>query len=149
MKLVNKIERTIILPVAQERVWAAITVPEKMAKWFAPECDINYEPGGSLRLVWENGDVSRGVVEAIEPPSIFSFRWHARPVEYTDPLTSENSTVVTFRLETVNSGTRLTVTEEGFAGLPDIAREQVLSKNTVGWKARLAGFEQYVGQVES
>lgn len=136
-RMQDTIERTILLPVSQDRAWRAISQPAELAKWFAPECEFSAEVGSPIRLVWESGVISRGVIEAIEPPTRFAFRWHAKPTDYTDPLTTANSTVVTFTLETVAGGTRLVVTETGFASLPDGARGHVLTENTSGWDFEL------------
>jgi uncharacterized protein YndB with AHSA1/START domain len=141
MKTVNKIERAIILPVGRERVWSAITRPDQLSKWFAAQCELDFETGGALKLVWESGEVSRGVIEAIDPPTRFAFRWHAKPTDYTDPL-------VTFNLEVVEAGTQLTVTEEGFAALPASVRDHVLSENTIGWEDELQELAKFVTKAE-
>jgi hypothetical protein len=43
------------------------------------------------------------------------------------------STLVEFSLEDTPDGTRVTVTESGFGGLPDDVREQLIQGNTEGW----------------
>ncbi len=148
MDLVDNIERTLLLPVPRERVWRAITQPAELSKWFAPQCDFTLTVGNDIKLTWESGAVSRGVIEDIDPPHRFSFRWHAKPTVFTDPLTPENSTRVTFRLEAVESGTRLTVTESGFAALPQAARDLVMTENTSGWRAELQDLADYLTQSE-
>jgi uncharacterized protein YndB with AHSA1/START domain len=149
MDPVDKIERTILLPVPRERVWRAITQPAELSKWFARECDFTLEVGSSMTLTWASGPVACGVIEVIEPPQRFAFRWHAKPTPYTDPLTPENSTLVTFTLEEIDSGTQVTVTETGFATLPQAAREHVLAENTSGWRAELQDLVDYFAPTEA
>ena len=148
MTAVDRIERTLLLPASQKRVWRAVTEPAELSRWFAPECEFRLEAGSPIRLVWEDGAVSRGVIEIIDPPQRFAFRWHAKPAPYTDPLTPENSTLVTFTLETVEKGTQVTVVETGFAGLPKTVRERVLTENTSGWRAEIEDLIAYVTQRE-
>jgi uncharacterized protein YndB with AHSA1/START domain len=144
MVLVDEINRSMVLPVDRDRVWQAITQPDELRQWFAPQCEFTLEIGSAITLTWESGEISRGVIEVIDPPIRFAFRWHAKPTPYTDPLTPENSTVVTFTLEATEDGTQINVTESGFAGLPDAAREAVLKENTSGWRAELDELAAYV-----
>ena len=148
MTVVDKIERKMLLPVGRERAWRAVTEPAELCKWFAPECSFSLNVGSPLRMVWEDGAVSRGVIEQIDPPQRFVFRWHAKAAPYSDPLTAANSTVVTFKLEPVEGGTLLRVTESGFSGLPESVRDQILSENTSGWNAELAELSAYTAQLE-
>jgi len=46
---------------------------------------------------------------------------------------------VTFQLEDVTDGTRITVTEEGFEALPAEVRSAQMENNTRGWKIVLDG----------
>ena len=100
----DTIQRTIVLPAPRERVWKAITQPAELSQWFASQCEFTLEIGSPITLTWANGEISRGVIEAIDPPHRFTFRWHAKPTAYSEPLVPENSTVVTFTLEAVDSG---------------------------------------------
>ena len=148
MTSVDRIERSIVVPASIDRTWQAITSPEQLSQWFAPECEFELSVGGSMRLVWESGAISRGVIEIIEPPYRFAFRWHAKSTPYTKPLTPQNSTVVTFSLEAVNGGTRVTVYEVGFAALPDGAKDHILGENTAGWDSELDELTAYIKMVK-
>ena len=46
---------------------------------------------------------------------------------------------MTFQLEDVTDGTRITVTEEGFDALPAEVRPAQMENNTRGWKIVLDG----------
>jgi hypothetical protein len=53
------------------------------------------------------------------------------------PAGDPRQTYVEFRLETISAGTRLTVTESGFAQLPDEWLEASYQGNTEGWRREL------------
>jgi uncharacterized protein YndB with AHSA1/START domain len=99
------IERSIDLPATIEGVWAALTKPDRLSAWFgAIAVEAELRPGG--RITFEHEDaVWRGVVEAVDPPRRFAFRWLA-PVGG-----SGERTRVEFRLEETEEGTRLAVRE--------------------------------------
>src|ERR1700759_2444711 len=69
------IERDILIEGPAEVVWRTITEPEQMSQWFAEKVDLVVEPGahGYLGFGDQGGPV---VVEAVEPPARFSFRWN-------------------------------------------------------------------------
>jgi hypothetical protein len=54
-------------------------------------------------------------------------------------------TYVDFTLEPVNSGTRLTVVENGFAQLPEDAHHTAYEGNVTGWASEL---DELVGDVD-
>jgi uncharacterized protein YndB with AHSA1/START domain len=82
------------------------------------------------------------VVERVEPPAFFSYRWghgaEVRPV-------AGNSTLVEFTLTPAGSGTMLRVVETGFASLDGGDEEQAtaVSENTEGWASELAELQRY------
>jgi uncharacterized protein YndB with AHSA1/START domain len=57
-------------------------------------------------------------------------------------------TLVTFELEEVPGGTRLTVTESGFEGLPLERRAKVFAENEGGWQAQLSLIAKYLARVD-
>src|SRR5579871_2973685 len=72
------IERDILIEAPAEVVWRTITEPDQMSLWFADRVDLVVEPGahGYMQFGDQGGPV---VVQTVEPPSRFSFRWnHAR-----------------------------------------------------------------------
>ena len=82
-----------------EKVWRALTVPEFVSRWLAPN-DINPEEGHAFRLKGEAGDVECEIVEA-SPPDVLSYSWR----EEGGP-----DSLVSFRLTgTEAGGTRLTI----------------------------------------
>ena len=101
-------ERSIELETDIEDVWAALTQPERLSAWFgARAVEAELRPGG--RITFEHGEaVWRGLVETVDRPHAFAFRWLPRP---DDP--PARRTRVEFRLEAIPGGTRLTVHEAG------------------------------------
>jgi uncharacterized protein YndB with AHSA1/START domain len=116
----DRVERRIELRARRDDVWAAITLAERLSSWFGGDAEIELRPGGRL-TVTGGGRVRRGLVEAVEPPSRFSFRWLPEPGEPTGLRTR-----VELTLEECGVGTRLTVVERSLwaaedAGEPDDA----------------------------
>jgi uncharacterized protein YndB with AHSA1/START domain len=130
----DTIERQLVIPVGRQRVWDAITTPNQIAKWFSDTASFVLEPGAPIVFHWDGYGDRRGRVETIDPTSRFAYRWI--PTDETDqsiPFEQVPSTLVEFSLEDTPDGTRVTVTESGFCGLPDDVREQLIRGNTEGW----------------
>ena len=88
------IEREILIEAPPEVVWRTITEPDQMSQWFADRVDLVVEPGahGYMQFGDQGGPV---VVETVDPPTHFSFRWnHPRGEE---PVAG-NSMLVEFTL---------------------------------------------------
>ena len=64
-----------------ERVWAAITMPERIARWFA-ETEVQIEPrlGGAYRLRFgPESPFMEGEITAFEPPRLLEHTWPQPP----------------------------------------------------------------------
>lgn len=141
---VDKIEQTIELPFAQERVWRAITSPEELSKWFGDEITLKPAVGSDIHFLWHEHGASSGIVEVYDPPNHFAYRWRATGVSEEEPLAPDNSTLVTFTLTPTAEGTRLELVETGFASLPEAKREIAYQGNTEGWQSELAELVEYL-----
>ncbi len=126
-----EIERDILIEAPVEVVWRTVTEPERMTEWFADEVDLVVEPGaqGHLGFGDQGGPV---VVEAVDPPNRFSFRWNHPAGE--DP-TPENSLLVEFTLAREGDHTRLRVTESALGSIdrPDIDKAIYAEEHNHGW----------------
>lgn len=146
MKKNDLIEREVMISAPQERVWDALTAPEELARWFGDSAEIDLRPGGAARFGWEGyGDSFHAVVETVEPPTRFAYRW---AVESDTPLSDGPSTLVEFTLEPTGDGTLLRLVESGFAALPDDQYEQVIGGNEKGWTSELGDLVEYVSAHE-
>jgi len=126
------VEREILIEAPVEVVWRIITEPDQMTKWFADRVDLVIEPGahGYLRFGDQGGPV---VVETVEPPTRFAFRWNYPPDE--EPVAG-NSQLVEFTLTPEGpERTRLRVTESGheLRDWPEAEKQRYTDEHTEGW----------------
>ncbi len=124
------VERSIWIAAPRERVWEAVTNPALIEKWFSPGTAWTLtalEVGGRLFVP----DPATGaeqytqVLTAVEPPG--------RLVMRTVPEPSGSVEVTTFTLTEEGDGTRLTVTNAGYALLPADARWSTMEQNSAGY----------------
>jgi uncharacterized protein YndB with AHSA1/START domain len=101
------VRREVVLPVPPEELWPALTEPDRLAEWLAPQVDIDARPGGGAVFRWEDG-ARRAVIEEVDAPHRLAFRW-AEIGEDGECGTSR----VELTLEEVAEGTRLRVLETG------------------------------------
>ncbi|MFJ2667922.1 SRPBCC domain-containing protein [Nocardia fluminea] len=136
----DQIVRTVELAHPPARVWAAITTAEGLASWFGNTAEIDLRPGGSAQMTWVEGHVANMRVERVLEPSVFGYTWGIHGLPDDDP----RRTYVEFSLEPVGDGTRLTVTETGFAQLSDEAYKEAFEGNVGGWKSELGELVEYL-----
>ena len=126
------IDREILIEAPPEVVWRTITEPDQMSQWFADRVELVAEPGarGYMHFGDQGGPV---VVETVERPVRFSFRWnHPRGEE---PVAG-NSMLVEFTLTPEgDERTRLRVAESGHELLawPDAEQERYADEHRGGW----------------
>jgi uncharacterized protein YndB with AHSA1/START domain len=144
----DSIEREILVEAPVEVVWAVITEPAHVARWFSHAAEIDLRPGGDMRLIWHDGGAFPGRVERVEPPHTFAFRWVQRGGE--SPREG-NSTLVVFNLTAEGAYTRLRVTESGFAQLAwsESERAEHQGDNVEGWARELEELRAYATGVAS
>jgi uncharacterized protein YndB with AHSA1/START domain len=109
-----------------EKVWAAVTTPERLADWLAV-AEVELKPGGSIRLTWNNQHSMEGRVIACEPPRLFAWSW----------LIDGRDTEVRFELEPDAEGCRLTLTHSGLS-----PRAGPGAGVRAGWHAHLEGIRE-------
>ena len=126
------IDREIVIDAPVEVVWRTITEPDQITQWFADRVELVIEPGahGYMEFGDQGGPV---VVETVDPPRRFSFRWnHPRGEEPA----GGNSMLVEFTLTPQgDERTRLRVTESGHELLDwdDAEKERYASEHQEGW----------------
>ena len=137
----DRIERTMELAHPPAKVWAALTTAKGLAAWFGDEADIDLRPGGAAWMRWANGHSVEMRVERVEEPMVFGFTWQLEDLPEDDP----RRTYVEFTLEPDGDGTRLRVTETGFAQLPVDTRSETYHSHDEGWSRELA---ELVGHID-
>ena len=142
MPIPNRITRSLDLAHPQEKVWAALTTLDGITGWFGSHADGELAPGHDVHMRWEQYDNAEGTLEikVVDPLSVFAFGWSINGAPKDDP----RRTYVEFVLEPTASGTRLTVTESGFAQLPDEWLEASYQGNSEGWRQELAELVAYL-----
>ena len=135
-----RIEREIMIDAPVEVVWRTITEPDQISQWFADRVELEAKPGahGYLGFGDQGGPV---VVEVVDPPTRFSFRWNHPVAE--EPVAG-NSMLVEFTLRGEDGRTRLRVVESGHELLtwPDDEKRRYSEEHREGWATftdRLAG----------
>jgi uncharacterized protein YndB with AHSA1/START domain len=138
----DRIEREIVINASRERVWQLLTEADHLSKWFGDSTVVEPRPGGALIFTWSEFGSHHAVIERMEEPAFFSYRWARRTGE--EPAVG-NSTLVEFTLVADGSRTRLLVVETGFAALAltDDEKAQAVKENTEGWLHELDELKVY------
>jgi hypothetical protein len=77
----------------------------------------------------------QAVDTTLDSNSLFAFTWCPAPDNTGNAPINSMETLVEFKLEAIESGTRLTIIEPGFAALPDDAdAAEALRRNPAGWE---------------
>lgn len=137
----DMIERSIVIGASRERVWAVLTEPAFLGRWFGngEPVKVDLRPGGLL--VFDHGvhGVIPARVETVEPPRRLSWRW-SQGAAGEEP-DDTNATLVEFTLtgDESSAGTRLTMVESGFArlGLPADEAAVRHRANSGNWPGKL------------
>jgi uncharacterized protein YndB with AHSA1/START domain len=159
MTVPDRIEKKITLRSPISRVWRAISDSREFGAWFGVAFDGAFAAGtrlsGKIRPTTVDPEIATmqaphdGVafeitVDRIEPPQLFSFRWHPSPLEPSVDLSKEPTTLVEFRLTEVDGGTLLVVTESGFDRIAPARRAQAFTGNAEGWEHQTRLIEKYL-----
>ena len=145
----DRIEKQILIQAPRQRVWRALTNIEEFASWFCVKASGPFEPGQRVDMVSTHPCGNNAhfwlVVEAMTPETLFSWRWHPGSKPAGANSDDEPSTLVEFRLEDADGGTRVTVSESGFDGLSLARRAKAFADNDRGWDIQMAALHQYAG----
>jgi uncharacterized protein YndB with AHSA1/START domain len=126
------IDRDVMIDAPVEMVWRTITDPEQISRWFADRVDLVVEPGahGYMGFGDQGGPV---VVETVDRPTRFSFRWNF-PLD-EEPMEG-NSILVEFTLTSLGDDrTQLRVTESGheLREWPQAEKQRYADEHQEGW----------------
>jgi uncharacterized protein YndB with AHSA1/START domain len=142
------IKREVLIEAPIQVVWRTITDPDQMSKWFADRVELVVEAGahGYMHFGDQGGPV---VVETVDPPTHFSFRWNYPSGE--EPVAG-NSMLVEFTLTPEgNERTRLRVAESGHELLawPEAEKERYAEEHQDGWGEYLDRFANVLAERQS
>ncbi|MGI9506365.1 MAG: SRPBCC family protein [Geminicoccaceae bacterium] len=127
--MTDSITKTVFLKAPKATVWAFLTEKDKLARWFHPaEDDLadgqdyallgDSAEGGTVRQCW-------GTVQHWEPPTRLVYSFTVKPLNGA-------MTTVTWTLDEMDGGTRLTLLHEG-VGVAGDAAFGLLTALDKGW----------------
>lgn len=144
----DRIEKNIELNAPVEKVWRALTDHLAFGEWFRVKLDGPFVPGkvstGHITYPGYEHVKWHATVKAMDAPRLFSFTWHPHAIDPDVDYSDETPTLVEFRLQPSDKGTRLTVTESGFEALPAYRRDEALRSNDGGWDEQIMNIKTYV-----
>jgi uncharacterized protein YndB with AHSA1/START domain len=122
------VERSIWIDAPPEKVWPALTDPEKLTQWYATRFKwaIPTLAVGATATFFNGVDEPlTAVIDVLDPPREFRLRWAAY---------GETPALVTaFLLIPENGGTRATIRESGYEAVPPEERQQWLEATGSGY----------------
>ena len=144
----DRIEKQLTLDAPRSRVWRALTDVTQFNTWFGVSLTAPFVPGAEVsgKITIRNYEhvTMRIWIETMEPERFFSFRWHPYAVEPGIDYADEPTTLVSFTLEEVAGGTRLTIVESGFDAIPESRRAKAFSMNSSGWAGQAENIRKFL-----
>jgi uncharacterized protein YndB with AHSA1/START domain len=146
----DTIERDVFIAAPPEKVWDLISVPG----WWINDDTLDLDSVERLaddRAVVHHRDAGDFLVErlAADAPRTVTFRWLVSGAQTRRPDAAADQflyTRVTFTLTPEPGGTRLAVTESGFAAatMDEEARSRAYADNSQGWEIELGVARAYL-----
>ena len=97
-------------------VWRVVT--EDLGAWLGADVEVDPRVGGPISVRWPDGASCRGLVDVVDAPVRFGFRWR-RIADVVDGIRIGEPTRVEFLLENVGEGQTVVTVTESDAPLPD------------------------------
>ena len=145
------VRRTVTIASPIDKVWAAITEPAHLVRWFGQRAELPELAVGARGMLGFDGYGDYPLrVEELDPPRAIAYRWSnddttpPADTDAADEVVFARSTVFRFTLEEIPEGTALTVVETGFDGLTDPAA--AMASNREGWTSEI---DELVAYAES
>lgn len=143
----SRIDRTIEIQAPPERVWRALTDSKELSTWFEMKIEGEIAPGQEVWMTTTNAKYAgmRFPVRFVEltPLRRMVWQWHPGAVDPNVDYSLETPTTVTFTLEPIAGGTRLSVEETGFEDVSLARRAKVYEDNSQGWTQVLVWLQKY------
>ena len=118
-----------------EKLWAALTTPEFMKKyWFGMNIETDWEAGSPWKLVFPDGRVAdNGEIIEIEKPKRLILRWRN---EFRSELQEEGYTRCVIEIEPADEVVKLTITHE-----IDKPGSKLIEAVSIGWPKILSSLK--------
>ncbi len=146
----DRVEESVVLRVPRARVWQALTDAEEFGEWFGVKLAGEFVPGvsvkGSITSEGYEGMPFEMAVERVEPPSLFSWRWHPYAIDPEIDYSGEEPTLVECTLKDEPGGTRLTVVETGFDAIPASRRDEAYAMHEQGWDEQMKSIARHLAK---
>ncbi len=71
----DRVDREITVARPPDEVWPALADPERLGEWMDAEVELELRPGGGGSFRFDDGEVRRALVQAVEPGRRLSFAW--------------------------------------------------------------------------
>jgi uncharacterized protein YndB with AHSA1/START domain len=143
----TRIDRTIDIKASPERVWRALTTAAELSSWFQVKIEGNIVPGQDIWMTTTHlnhaGYRFRVRIVEMSSPRRFVWQWCPGALDPDVDYSKEPMTTVTFTLEPIAEGTRLSVAETGFDQILLQRRAKVYKDNTQGWAEVVVWVQQY------
>ena len=145
----DRIEKQLVINAPRSRVWQAISDPREFGAWFQVDMSgVEFTAGQPVQAKMTypgyEGMPFEMLIERIDAERLLSFRWHPYGIDPNVDYSSEPMTLVEFRLEEVDGGTKLTISESGFDNIPLARRAEAFRMNQDGWEMQAHNIEDYV-----
>src|SRR5947208_2332559 len=144
----SRIDRTIDIKAPPDRVWRALTTVEELSAWFQVKIEGDIASGNEVWMTSMHpehaGQRFRVRFKEMVAPRRFVWEWHPGAVDPSIDYTREPHTTVTFTLQAIDGGTRLSVSETGFDEISLERRAKVHRDNSQGWAEVLVWLQTYV-----
>jgi uncharacterized protein YndB with AHSA1/START domain len=104
-----KIEQSFYYDAPPATVFAALTEPVQLTKWFLSKARVDLKEGGKVEFTWEGGHKMTGEVERLVPGRKVAYGWH-------DDLGKgkKAKTLAVFDVSKKGGGSMLKLTHSGF-----------------------------------
>jgi uncharacterized protein YndB with AHSA1/START domain len=145
----DRVEKTLDLRAPKSRVWRAISNPREFGTWFGLgeplELVGTFEPGGKILVRWAGRQDLElfCTVDTVEPEQRLTFRWVPYEIADGDDPARHPTTLIEMKLADIEGGTRLTISESGFAQLP-ADKQYKRDQNGMGWAIQLQSIAQHL-----
>jgi uncharacterized protein YndB with AHSA1/START domain len=145
----DTIEKSILLSAAPDRVWRALSDAAEFGRWFRAEVTGEMRAGATLgcRSLYPGTEHMRWDmhIRVMEPNCRLVWDWPAfDPRAFPGDPDSGARLTVEIAIAPEGDGTRLTLTERGFADLPEGPALAVWQRNEGGWTMQLDNIAAHV-----